>query len=178
MQKMRDVGLHDNDCAIIICMKPWLSAVTAIALAASITSCTLREEDAKPGDGPRPIPAPKDVAAPPADALKTASGIAHKVIIVGLGSIHPTAKSTVRVHYTGWTTDGKSFDSSKNHGGPVTIPLDQVITGWQEGLQLMVVGETRRFWIPGHLAYDNLPDPRGDNPKGMLVFDIELLDIQ
>ena len=177
MQEVGDFGLHDDDCAIIVCMKLWSSAVAAIALVLSITSCTLKD-DSKPGDGPPPIPAPKDVAAPPADALKTASGIAHKVIVVGLGSIHPTAKSTVRVHYTGWTTDGKSFDSSKNQGGPITIPLDQVITGWTEGVQLMVVGETRRFWIPGHLAYDNLPDPRGDNPKGMLVFDIELLDIQ
>jgi FKBP-type peptidyl-prolyl cis-trans isomerase len=156
---------------------------TAAALVAgvffmSISACTLKDEGAAPGDGAPAIPAPKDVAAPPADALKTASGIAHKVITVGLGSIHPTPKSTVRVHYTGWTTDGKMFDSSFTHGAPITFALTDVITGWTEGLQLMVVGEKRRFWIPGNLAYDNLPDPRGDNPKGMLVFDIELLDIR
>ena len=76
----------------------------------------------------------------------------------------------VTVHYTGWTTDGKMFDSSVTRGEPATFPLDQVIAGWTEGVQLMVVGETRRFWIPEALAYDGQRDPRG-----MLVFDVELI---
>jgi len=134
-------------------------------------TCTLKEEPA-PGD----IPAPPDVAAPPADALKTASGIASKVINIGLGSIHPGPHSTVTVHYTGWTTRGKMFDSSVKRGEPLEIALDQVIPGWTEGVQMMVKGEKRRFWIPGNLAYDNVPDPTA--PKGTLVFDIELLDIR
>ena len=145
-----------------------------------VTACSPKDDsapssDARPG-APAAIPAPPDVAAPPADALRTPSGIASKVLRVGLGSIHPKATSTVRVHYTGWTTDGRMFDSSVARNEPMEFPLDGVIPGWTEGVQLMVVGEKRRFWIPGKLAYDN--DPRPDSPKGLLVFDIELLDIR
>ena len=63
------------------------------------------------------------------------------------------------MHYTGWTTDGKMFDSSVARGEPATFPLNGVIPGWTEGVQLMVVGEKTRFWIPGNLAYDNRPAP-------------------
>jgi len=124
---------------------------------------------------PKAIPAPVDVAAPPQDAEKTASGLASKVLLAGKGAQHPTAASEVTVHYTGWTPDGKMLESSLG-GEPVTFPLTQVIKGWTEGVQLMVVGETRRFWIPGSLAYDS--SSRKDAPKGMLVFDIELLSIK
>jgi FKBP-type peptidyl-prolyl cis-trans isomerase len=123
----------------------------------------------------KPVPAPPDVAAPPKDAQKTSSGLASKVIVPGKGKEHPKSTSQVTVHYTGWTTDGKMFDSSVG-GQPATFPLDRVIKGWTEGVQLMVVGEKRRFWIPGNLAYDNSPRP--DAPKGMLVFDVELLAIK
>ena len=122
------------------------------------------------------IPAPSDVAAPPADALKTPSGLASKVLQIGMSNVRPTARSTVKVHYTGWTTDGKMFDSSVTRGEAIEFPLNQVIAGWTEGVQLMVIGEKRRFWIPGKLAYDDLPMP--DAPKGMLVFDIELLGVR
>lgn len=121
------------------------------------------------------IPAPADVAAPPKDAQKTASGLASKVLTPGKGKDHPTSTSQVTVHYTGWTTDGKMFDSSVG-GQPITFPLNGVIKGWTEGLQLMVVGEKRRFWIPGNLAYDNSTRP--GVPKGMLVFDVELLQFK
>ena len=145
-------------------------AVLVLILALT-SACTLKE-DAPPGE----IPAPPDVASPPANALKTSSGIASRVLSVGLGSVHPTLSSTVTVIYTGWKIDGKMFDSSTTSGGPVSFPLNGVIPGWQEGVQLMVKGEKRRFWIPGNLAYDN--DPRPDVPKGTLVFDIELVDIR
>jgi FKBP-type peptidyl-prolyl cis-trans isomerase len=69
--------------------------------------------------------------------------------------------------------NGTMFDSSVPRGGPATFPLDQVIAGWTEGLQLMVVGEIRRLWIPERLAYKGQHEP-----KGMLVFDVELLKIQ
>ncbi|MGE0448938.1 MAG: FKBP-type peptidyl-prolyl cis-trans isomerase [Vicinamibacterales bacterium] len=120
---------------------------------------------------PRTLPPPPDVAATPADAQKTASGLASKVIKAGTGTTHPGRTDMVTVHYTGWTTDGKMFDSSKTGPGrPATFPLDKVIAGWTEGVQLMVAGETRRLWIPEALAY------RGQRePKGMLVFDVELL---
>jgi len=120
------------------------------------------------------IPAPSDVAAPPADAVVTPSGLATKVLTKGTGTKHPGATSQVKVHYTGWTTDGKMFDSSVARGEPITFGLNQVIAGWTEGVQLMVVGEKRRLWIPQNLAYKGQPGA----PAGMLVFDVELLDIK
>jgi peptidylprolyl isomerase len=80
----------------------------------------------------------------------------------------------VTVHYSGWTTDGKLFDSSVARGEPTTFPLNRVIPGWTEGLQLMVVGERRRFWIPEKLAYKGAAGA----PKGMLVFDVELISFE
>ncbi len=121
------------------------------------------------------IPAPADVAAPPADAQRSPSGLAWKVLRPGKGTRHPRPNSGVTVHYTGWTTDGEMFDSSVARGQPSSFALDQVIAGWTEGIQRMVEGETRRFWIPGTLAYDNSTRP--DAPKGMLVFDVELIRI-
>lgn len=126
----------------------------------------------EPAKGP---PAPADVAAPPADATTTPSGLASKVITPGTGKDHPGPNDTVTVHYAGWTKDGKSFDSSIG-GPPVQFGVSQVIKGWTEGLQLMVVGEKRRLWIPAAMAYGN--SARGGAPKGDLVFDIELLDIK
>jgi FKBP-type peptidyl-prolyl cis-trans isomerase len=123
---------------------------------------------------PEPWPVPDDVAGPPPDAKKTPSGLASKVLVPGTGKQRPTATSRVTVHYTGWTTDGKTFDSSVARGQPATFPLNQVIAGWTEGVQLMVVGERRRFWIPQELAYQGRPG----SPAGMLVFDVELLEIQ
>lgn len=120
------------------------------------------------------LAAPPDVAAPPADAEKTASGLASKVLKAGTGTEHPKSRDVVTVHYTGWTTDGERFDSSVQRGTPATFALNQVIAGWTEGLQLMVVGEKRRFWIPVELAYQNRPG----KPKGMLVFDVELLSYE
>jgi peptidylprolyl isomerase len=163
-----------------------------IAVLALSGACTLKEEapPPPPAGGPAEpgIPAPPDVAAPPADAIKTASGLASKIIRVGLGEVKPTLKSTVVVHYTGWTTDGKMFDTSTRPRSPgmpvepITFPmlrengLPSVIPGWMEVLQLMRAGEKRRVWIPGELAYDKISMPGA--PKGMLVFDMELLQIR
>jgi peptidylprolyl isomerase len=121
--------------------------------------------------GPR---TPPDVAAPPADAVKTKSGLATKVIKPGTGTDHPAKSSMVTVNYTGWTTDGKMFDSSVVRGQPAQFPLDQVIAGWTEGVQLMTAGEVRRFWIPEKLAYGG----QDGKPKGLLVFDVELISFQ
>jgi FKBP-type peptidyl-prolyl cis-trans isomerase len=120
------------------------------------------------------IPAPADVAAAPADATTTSSGLATKVLKAGTGTIHPKPASRVRVHYSGWTTDGKMFDSSVARNEPISFGLNQVIAGWTEGVQLMVEGETRRLWIPERLAYGG----RSGAPKGMLVFDVELIKIE
>lgn len=165
--------------------------VVVLALLVAVSGCTLKEDPPPPAStgsaaAPPALPAPPDVAAPPADALKTPSGLASKVLRVGLGEVKPTLKSTVTVHYTGWTTDGKMFDSSVVRGEPITAPLlradgrQQFIDGWMEALQLMRAGEKRRFWIPGNLAYDNIPNVPGrpPSPKGMLVFEMELLQIR
>ena len=119
------------------------------------------------------IPAPPDVATAPDDATKTRSGVFWKVLKPGTGKRHPSAFNQVTVHYTGWTTNGKMFDSSVARGAPITVPLNGVIAGWTEGIQLMVAGEQRRMWIPEELAYKG---KRG--PQGMLVFDLELIEIK
>jgi len=116
---------------------------------------------------------PPDVAAAPADAITTPSGLAYKVLRAGTGTEHPKRRGNVTVHYSGWTTDGKLFDSSILRGETAQFGLDGVITGWTEGLQLMVEGEKTRFWIPSKLAYGK----EKGKPQGTLVFDIELVAI-
>jgi len=125
---------------------------------------------------PKPIAAPDNVAAAPKNAEVTESGLASVVLTKGTGETKPVPTDKVKVHYTGWTTDGKMFDSSVQRGAPTSFPLNRVIPGWTEGLQLMVPGEKRRFWIPGNLAYGDKPKRPGA-PAGTLVFDVELLEI-
>jgi len=141
----------------------------ALVLIAS-SACSGGERSATP---PNSIPAPADVKAPPPGSLKTTSGLSTVVLQPGTGTRHPRAFDRVRVHYTGWTTDGKMFDSSVASGQPAEFSLNRVIRGWTEGLQLMVEGEKRRFWIPEDLAYQGQPG----QPAGMLVFDVELIRI-
>ena len=130
-----------------------------------------------PAPKPMPVPpVPTDVKAPPADAQKSPSGLAWKVLQKGTGTVKPTAADTVEVHYAGWTTDGKLFDNSYSRGETISFPLGAVIKGWTEGVQKMVVGEKTRFWIPANLAYGD--NPRGGAPAGMLVFDVELVSIK
>lgn len=147
-------------------------AVVADDKTASAKTEPTKKDAAVPAPGD--IAAPADVAAPPADAEKTASGLASKVLSPGTGTVHPSAEDTVEVHYSGWTTDGKMFDSSVKRGRTASFPLNAVIKGWTEGLQLMKVGEKRRLWIPQELAYMGRPG----KPAGMLVFDVELVNIK
>ena len=157
-ERMNPSRLRSSACRL-------LSFTATIAIAA----CT---SGSPSGEVPQ-IPPPPDVAAAPADAMRSPTNLASKVITPGTGTRHPRPNSTVTVHYTGWTTDGKTFDSSVSRGEPSTFRLDGVIEGWTEGVQMMVEGEKRRFWIPGRLAYDGAPG----KPQGMLVFDIELIKI-
>jgi FKBP-type peptidyl-prolyl cis-trans isomerase len=120
-----------------------------------------------------PPVAPPDVAAAPDDATRTRSGLAYRTLREGNGADRPSKRSTVLVHYTGWTADGAMFDSTILQGEPAEFGLDGVIPGWTEGLQLMSVGEKTRFWVPAKLAYGS----DRTKPQGMLVFDIELLAI-
>jgi FKBP-type peptidyl-prolyl cis-trans isomerase len=125
---------------------------------------------------PEPPRVPSDLNSPPSDARKTSSGIYYKVLRPGTGKVHPRPRSTVEVHYSGWTLDGKMFDSSVLRGETASFPLNGVIRGWTEGVQLMVAGEKARFWIPAKLAYGD--NSSAGTPSGTLVFDIELVSIK
>jgi len=112
------------------------------------------------------------------DGVKTTpSGLQYQVITEGTGP-RPKATSTVTVHYRGTLLDGKEFDSSYGRGQPATFPLNQVIPGWTEGLQLMNAGSKYRFWIPGELAYGPQGSPPTIGPNATLVFEVELLSFQ
>jgi peptidylprolyl isomerase len=168
--------------------KPVIAAVVAFAIVAcqpppkdgeaskETPKTDVKAQEKPPVQQQQDIPAPPDVAAPPADAEKTASGLASKVVSKGTGAVHPAPADTVEVHYTGWTTDGHMFDSSVKRGRTAKFPLNRVIKGWTEGLQLMVEGEKRRFWIPSALAYGDTPQRPGA-PAGNLTFDVELIKI-
>jgi peptidylprolyl isomerase len=117
--------------------------------------------------------APSDVAAVPADAERSESGLAWRVLKEGTGEKHPQANSVVTLHYTGWTPDGKVFMTTARQNIPKSAMMGSMIPGWHEGLQLMVAGEKRRFWIPPELAYRGQPG----RPQGIVVFDIELVAV-
>lgn len=160
--------MHNTVWAILLCL-PLASCKGEPAAQGTDAGASAPSASAHDGS----IPAPPDVAAPPADAQRTASGLATKVLTAGQGTQRPEMQDTVRVNYTGWTTDGKMFDSSVVRNRPATFSLNSVIPGWTEGVQLMTEGEKRRLWIPEELAYKGRPGA----PQGMLVFDIELLEI-
>lgn len=106
----------------------------------------------------------------------TESGLQYKVLNKGAGTVHPTAKSNVTVHYHGTLINGTVYDSSVDRGEPISFGLNQVIAGWTEGVQLMVEGDKFRFYIPSNLAYGNRAV--GKIPSGsLLIFDVELLAI-
>lgn len=177
-------------------MAPGLARAIAISPIGELRRWTIAPELLQPGGGPLanitgpataelrvvagidPMPSPTDLGQPPEDATTTASGLIYKRLspAVGDDAPRPTAEDRVRVHYTGWRQeDGRMFDSSVMRGAPSVFPVGRLIAGWTEGLQLMAVGERFRFWIPGDLAYDNSTRPGA--PRGTLVFDVELLEI-
>jgi len=110
------------------------------------------------------------------DVQSTASGLQYTLLKPGTGDTHPTATDRVKVHYHGTLLDGTVFDSSVDRGEPITFGLNQVISGWTEGLQLMVEGERTRFFIPSSLAYGNRAAGK-IQPGSTLIFDVELLGI-
>ena len=143
--------------------------VAAMALAAALWSGAAAAQVSE-------LAPPPDLTAPPADATKSATGLISKVITPGTSSEKPIATDIVTVNYTGWTSEGRMFDSSVVRGEPATFPLKGVIPGWTEGLQLMPVGSKYKFYIPSNLAYgENGPGPIG--PNAMLTFDVELIKI-
>lgn len=110
--------------------------------------------------------------------VATASGLQYEVLVKGKGDKSPVATDRVTVHYKGTTIDGNEFDSSYSRGEPTTFPLNAVIAGWTEGLQLMKEGDKFRFYIPSELAYGERGAGGVIGPNEALIFDIELIKIQ
>jgi len=109
--------------------------------------------------------------------ISTESGLQYTVLTEGEGE-KPTAKANVTVHYKGTTLDGTEFDSSYSRNAPATFPLNRVIAGWTEGVQLMSIGSTYRFFIPSDLAYGTQGAGGDIGPNATLIFDVELISIQ
>ncbi|MBL7797508.1 MAG: FKBP-type peptidyl-prolyl cis-trans isomerase [Saprospiraceae bacterium] len=107
----------------------------------------------------------------------TASGLQYEVLKRGDGKESPKATDKVKVHYHGTTIDGSVFDSSVERGEPISFGLNQVISGWTEGVQLMHVGDKFKFYIPADLAYgERSPSPK-IKPNSVLIFEVELFEI-
>jgi FKBP-type peptidyl-prolyl cis-trans isomerase FklB len=102
------------------------------------------------------------------------SGLQYEVLTEGTGA-KPSAQNTVTCHYHGTLIDGTVFDSSVQRGRPASFPLNMVITGWTEGLQLMPTGSKWRFFIPPHLGYGDRQVSAQIGPNSTLVFDVELI---
>lgn len=111
------------------------------------------------------------------DIRETASGLQYQILQNGDGEIHPNPRSTVTVHYHGTLLDGTVFDSSVERGQAISFPLNQVIRGWTEGVQLMVVGDKFTFFIPPELGYGNSATGK-IKPGSLLIFEVELIDIK
>ena len=111
------------------------------------------------------------------NVVTTASGLQYQILTPGTGTVSPLATDNVTVHYKGTTIDGREFDSSYGRGEPTSFPLNRVIPGWTEGVQLMTVGAKYRFYIPSELAYGE-QGAGPIEPNSTLIFDVELIKIQ
>jgi peptidylprolyl isomerase len=152
--------------------------------AGSTTGNTTTNEAAPPANAPAAAGSSKETKLPGAEIgnakiEKTASGLQYADLVVGKGS-PPEKGQTVTVHYTGWLTDGKKFDSSVDRGQPFDFPLGQgqVIKGWDEGVAGMRMGGKRKLIIPPDLGYGSHGAGGVIPPGATLVFDVELLDVK
>ncbi len=121
-----------------------------------------------------PLP-PHSLRIPPSTALKTPSGVAIEILARGAGTQHPSLNSTVLLNYTGWTADGKLFETTIMSGHPAAFLLGTALPGWRDALPRMVVGEKVRVWVPAAMAYGEHPIDE-QAPPGNLVYEIELLE--
>jgi peptidylprolyl isomerase len=120
--------------------------------------------------------APASLQKPPPNAVISGSGLVSTVLRPGTGARSPDDGDTVVLHYVGWDQNGEKFDSTLARGKPDRMRVQELVSGWREGVQLMVVGEKRRLWIPERIAFGPVPSP--GRPAGDLVLDVELLEIQ
>lgn len=149
-----------------------------LAAAISLLGCNKPAEPTAGNPPAQPAPSAPAASAQKGDMIATASGLKYQVLKKGTGAVSPKATDTVNVHYHGTLLDGTVFDSSVERGQPISFPLNGVIPGWTEGVQLMKVGDKFKFEIPPNLAYGaNSPSPKIP-PNSTLVFEVELLGIQ
>jgi FKBP-type peptidyl-prolyl cis-trans isomerase FklB len=110
--------------------------------------------------------------------VKMTNGMQYLILTPGKDTVHPTLKSKVKCHYHGTLINGEIFDSSVDRGEPITFPLNGVIKGWQDAVQLMTVGAKWRLFIPSELAYGERSAGPMIGPGSTLIFDVELLGIE
>jgi FKBP-type peptidyl-prolyl cis-trans isomerase FklB len=110
--------------------------------------------------------------------VRLSNGLQYEVMVAGTDTTKPTLKNTVKCHYHGTLITGEIFDSSVNRGEPISFPLNGVIKGWQEALQLMTVGSKWKLFIPSELAYGERSAGPVIGPGSTLIFEVELLGIQ
>lgn len=164
-------------------MKSWPQLSLPVAVAILLAGCEKgpsTSSDNKDSGAKAPAtPAPSGAGNAQKSEMKTTpSGLKYQVLKQGTGTVSPKATDTVNVHYHGTLLNGTVFDSSVERGQPISFPLNAVIPGWTEGLQLMKVGDKFKFEIPPDLAYGpNSPSPKIP-PNSTLVFEVELLGIQ
>ncbi len=149
-----------------------------LAAAVCLLGCSKPTESATDKPVGQAVPGTPANSGQKTEMKTTASGLKYQVLKQGTGTVSPKATDTVKVHYHGTLLNGTVFDSSVERGEPISFPLNQVIPGWTEGLQLMKVGDKFKFEIPPNLAYgENSPSPKIP-PNSTLVFEVELLGIQ
>ena len=160
--------------AIIMMTLRFLVAATTLCLLGCNHSTKTNDDSNSGANAP-------DAAAAPATSNEmkiTASGLKYQVLKHGSGTKSPKATDTVKVHYHGTLLNGTVFDSSVQRGEPISFPLNGVIPGWTEGLQLMHIGDKFKFEIPPNLAYGDRSPGAGIPPNSTLVFEVELLAIE
>lgn len=153
----------------------------SVTLAAALFLLGCKDATQNTGDktGGTNASAAASTASNPKNEMKTTpTGLKYMVLKQGTGAVSPKPTDTVNVHYHGTLLNGTVFDSSVERGQPISFPLNGVIPGWTEGLQLMKVGDKFKFEIPPNLAYgERSPSPKIP-PNSTLVFEVELLGIQ
>jgi FKBP-type peptidyl-prolyl cis-trans isomerase len=160
-------------------MKRLCTLLATAAAAALVSSCTSPETEAtapQPASPPA-TSGPLSPGSTTAGYTTTASGLQYRELRPGTGR-RPTATDMVTVHYRGTLLNGMEFDSSYKRNEPTSFPLNGVIPGWTEGLQLMQEGAKYEFIIPSHLAYGTRGAPPDIGPNQTLRFEVELLKVQ